>query len=170
MHQPFQDHHRLCLFTAPCPTLVSTPWTFPASSRSTSFLEGCLFSVQPTHPLVLEASPSGHTASCSLDLTASGASVQPGPRFGKDASAALPGRMMGNACRKDLVWPQRDFACVPMSRVDTFYRTGHWPWSAVLAGPLTAHPGDCMHICVSRVIIGHNVTGGPSPGACSKVP
>ena len=52
----------------PCPTLhVSSPWTFPASSRSASLWEGCLFSVHPTYPLVLEASsPSGHTASRSL--------------------------------------------------------------------------------------------------------
>ena len=84
-------------------------------------------------------------------------------------SAALPGRMMGNACRKDLVlWPQRAFACVPMSWVGTFYRTGHWPQRAVLAGPLTAHPGDCMHVCVSGVLISHDVTRGPNPAACSR--
>ena len=73
--------------------------------------------------------------------------------------------------RKDLVlWPQRAFACVPMSWVDTFYRTEHWPRRAVLAGPFTAHSGDCMHICVSGVLKGHDVTGGPNPAACSTVP
>lgn len=133
MHQLFQDHHRLCCLQ-PSPTLrVSTPWTFPASSRSASLLEGCLFSVHPTYPLVLEASsPSGHTASHSLWCLFATCS-----QIWKGSHTALPGRMMGNACRKDLVlWPQRAFACVPMSRVDTFYRTGHWPRRAVLAGPL----------------------------------
>lgn len=67
------------------------------------------------------------------------------------------------------LWQQRAFAHVPMSWVDNF--TGQGPGLRELSLLGYLQPVLRLYTCVCQeALIGHGVTGGPCPAACSTVP